>query len=218
MVATPPLFDESLADDVGTGWKVSYDSQFSPWLIAASTDDPRPVLTGVYVDPAGWLVATDGNALVVVPADIQPGILQTDPFAGAVIPASFLKAAHKAARRRKLEQVEVSIVGARARYEVTGGGTWANLINATFPDWRSLIPRSIAPAQADGLNPELAVKLCSAIGAWVFCLMSDGTKNSAFVVAGPDGTSFGLLMPVALDYEMNAEVLERARASRPVRE
>ena len=206
------LFDDSLADETGTGWKVSLDALYRPWLVAADSEDPRVVLTGVYLDPAGWAVASDGFVVAVVPAQVQPGILQTEPFSGAIVPAGFLKAAHAAAKKRKLERVEVSIIGSRARYEVPGGGAWCDLLDFAYPLWRALVPAKCASSKnVNGVNPDLAAKVGEAIGGSVFRWISGTDDNAPFVMTGPDGESFGLVMPMLVNRDPPTALLERAR-------
>lgn len=212
------LFDDALADEAGTGWKVSFDIQYRPWLAAADAADPRVSLTGVYLDPAGWAVSSDGFCLAVVPAQVQPGILQTDGFEGALIPGAFIKAAHAAAKKRKLERLEITIVGNRARYEVPSGGAWCDLIQVSYPTWRNLISTQCAASHNEGVgvNPDLVARVSEAIGGAFFQWVSSPKENSPFVMTGPDGDSFGLVMPALVHREPPTDLLRRALATAEV--
>lgn len=216
-MTTQKLFDDSLADEFGTGWKVSFEMQYQPWLMAAGENDPRPVLTGVYFDPAGWMVATNGFAIAVMPARIQPGVLQTEPFTGAIVPAPFIKAAFKSARKHKAEMVELAIVGDRARFDVYGGGSWCDLIEEEYPAWRALIPETVGRSEADAVNPEMASLLTEAIGGGFLRWQGDQGKGGALVMVGMGGESFGLLMPIQVELSPPTSLLRRAAAMPEVR-
>ncbi len=69
---------------------VSFDKDRQIWECAAH-EDSRPVLTGVYVDPKGYLVAADGFCLAGVPCKIT----HAKGFPGAIIPWRHLSAAAK---------------------------------------------------------------------------------------------------------------------------
>ena len=70
---------------------VKMDTSYEPWR-ACAKDNGRPVLAGVYVDPKGYLVATNGFILAVVPAKVKG----SKAFTGAILPAVALEMAHKA--------------------------------------------------------------------------------------------------------------------------
>lgn len=212
------LFNETIADGAGTGWKVSFDIQYRPWVAAADADDPRPSLTGVYIDPAGWAIASDGFCLAVIPVQIQPGILQSDAFKGAIVPGSFIKAAHASSRKRKLESAEISIVGARAHYEVPGGGTWCDLILATYANWRNLIQPRYTASKNVAVDPDLVSRISEAIGGAYFRWQSGVSENTPFLMTGRDGESFGLVMPVLVELrDPPMSLIERALRAPEIR-
>src|ERR1051325_4614259 len=85
-----------------TGWLIGINSLYKPWLAASTGDDDRPALTGVYIDPEGYAVAVDGFMAAILPCTIEAGALQSGTFEGCLIPAQFVKAAHKLNKKNPL--------------------------------------------------------------------------------------------------------------------
>lgn len=104
--------------------------------VAASTDDARPVLTGVYFENEGGtlrLVATDSYRLAVrdvpsVEADLS-----------GLVPVRALRELGRSVGAPKLQ---VSIDGREATFASERGTLTARLIEGTFPNYRQLIPES----------------------------------------------------------------------------
>jgi len=103
-------------------------------MVAASHDDARPVLTGIYFEShegALRLVATDSYRLALrdVPA-VRSSI-------SALIPARALRELHRTVAAKKLQVA----VGAReASFGSERGTLTVRLIEGTFPNYRQLLP------------------------------------------------------------------------------
>lgn len=93
-------------------------------LLAASTDKHRPHVAGVYIDAAGFIVATDGHVLLAVRSQPCP----TSFF----IPTETLKAGLAAAGRAVTVALSPGKVGALA-YEPS---------TLEFPIWRQVLPKN----------------------------------------------------------------------------
>jgi len=101
-------------------------------LVCASTDPHRYYLHGVYVDPRGYLVSTDGHRMFVGKIDVSNGI----GFEGWIIPAGVVKRAltgHKAA------MIDIS--------PTRCGDIGCEPVDGTFPDWT----RVVAPADVSNV-------------------------------------------------------------------
>lgn len=96
----------------------------------------RYYLYGVYVDPAGFLVATDGSILFAHKIDIS----DVEPFDGWIVPPNAIK---QALSRYKEETITISPdhVGDVDCYPVDG----------FYPDWRRAVPYDASgePGQFD---------------------------------------------------------------------
>ena len=105
-------------------------------MVAASHDDARPVLTGVYFEShegALRLVATDSYRLAL--RDV-PAVRST---LSALIPARALRELHRTVGAKKLQMA----VGSReAAFGSERGTLTVRLIEGTFPNYRQLLPAS----------------------------------------------------------------------------
>lgn len=114
---------------------------------AASRDETRPVLTGVFVriGPDGLtMVATDSYRLAVKqsPLDSPPSELRE-----AIVPARALSEAARLVGASKAEAVDVVLGESQAVFRVAGPGPdagevrlTARVIDGQFPDYRQLVP------------------------------------------------------------------------------
>jgi DNA polymerase-3 subunit beta len=109
---------------------------------AASRDDMRPVLTGVFVTAAGeemTMVATDSYRLAVKRTELQQGI---GGELEANIPARALRELGRIVGTGEVEEVGVRLLPNQAVF--TAGAVVLNtrLIDGQFPNFRQLLPES----------------------------------------------------------------------------
>ena len=104
--------------------------------VAASTDDARPILTGVYFEPEGEalrLVATDSYRLAVREL---PG---TEAPATGLLPYRGLR---ELGRSIAAEKITVAVHEREASFSSDQGSVTIRLIEGTFPNYRQLFPDS----------------------------------------------------------------------------
>ncbi len=109
---------------------------------AASSDDMRPVLTGVLVTAGGQemtMVATDSYRLAVKRTELESAI---GGELEANIPAKALRELGRLVAADELDQVAVSLLPTQAVFKA--GATLLNtrLIDGQFPNFRQLLPES----------------------------------------------------------------------------
>ena len=105
-------------------------------MVAASHDDARPVLTGIYFEAyegALRLVATDSYRLAL--RDV-PAVRST---VAALIPARALRELHRTVGAKKLQ---VAVGTREASFGSERGTLTVRLIEGTFPNYRQLLPAS----------------------------------------------------------------------------
>jgi hypothetical protein len=95
--------------------------QLQALLLFAAKNDARYYLNGIYADPAGYLVATDGRRLLYI---------KTEPGLNAIIPREAAEAAVKMAKKGQEIQLTANSIGQVTYTPVDG----------TFPDWRRVMP------------------------------------------------------------------------------
>lgn len=107
-------------------------------VFAASTDDTRPFLTGVYVtgeEEEVRFVATDGGRLALrrVPVRVQRPV-------SAIVPS---KAMHELVRLTggREGEVDIGLVGNQVVFSAGEVRLWSRLIAGQFPNYQQVIPR-----------------------------------------------------------------------------
>lgn len=169
-------------------------------LICASREEIRYYLNGVYVDPAGLVVATDGHRLFA--GDFTPDNSRATlpAFEGWIIPRDALQRALKAAPKRAKDPAARVLEISPERV----GDVVCQPIDGSFPDWRRVIPDEVTPdgkaAQFDGAYladfDKIAAILTGARGK-AFCTLhhnGDNGDNPAPVTFN-DAPAIGVLMP-----------------------
>jgi DNA polymerase-3 subunit beta len=109
---------------------------------AASRDDMRPVLTGVYVTASGnemTMVATDSYRLSFRRTEIEGGI---GGDLEANIPARALRELGRILSAGSEEQAEVSLLANQAIFRAGGVILNTRLIEGQFPNYKQLLPES----------------------------------------------------------------------------
>jgi len=106
-------------------------------LICASTDKVRYYLNGVYVDPKGFLVSTDGHRAFIGKIDVR----NVPEFDGWIICRDVLK---RALTGYKADTITI------APDHV--GNIMCSPVDGTFPDWRRIVPDELSGVTAQ-FNP-----------------------------------------------------------------
>lgn len=127
---------------------------------AASTDDSKYVLTGVYLEAEDRLLtscATDGYRLALFKGEAE-GI---QSFAGIVVP----KRAVSEVERLFRGQERVSLRLGKGYFSASGGGCTivCRLIDETFPNYKSVLPVPQAVASCQRLALTRAIKRASVL-------------------------------------------------------
>lgn len=104
-------------------------------LICASTEQARYYLCGVYVDPKGFIVSTDGHRAFVGKIDLT----DVPAFDGWIIPSDAVK---RALTGYKADTITIA--------PDRVGAILCQPIDGFYPDWRRILPN------ADGLTGETA--------------------------------------------------------------
>ena len=202
---------------------VSLAPEYKIWK-AVATESSRPVLTGVYLDPKGYMVAADGYLLAVVPCKIQ-GKLEE----GVIIPTFVLSEAHK--RRPKYSDslpllfIEASDNGVLISSAFGDGQITSRPIDGTYPAWRWQIPplsEMMASTKQISYDPKLMLRLSEAIGiTFPVMFLSKNVESHQYpaVVTGLD-RALGLIMPmISLPVDRSVLVrIARLRVKTPVQE
>jgi DNA polymerase-3 subunit beta len=156
-------------------------------LVCASTDAHRYYLHGVYVDPRGYLVSTDGHRMFVGKIDVSGGI----GFEGWIIPAAAVK---RALTGHKSATIDIS--------PTRCGDVSCEPVDGTSPDWT----RVVAPADVSNVPAQFNPAYIGDMGKIAAAL--SGTKSAPVHIhyngEGPtpitfpsyDGGAFAILMPI----------------------
>ena len=110
-------------------------------LYAASDDDTRPIMTGVYLDffPEKLItVASDGRILVrYTDSNIKCG--ETASFC---LPARIAQLLTRGILAKEASEVTISFDGRNASFSMPSGSLTARLLEGKFPNYNSVIPTS----------------------------------------------------------------------------
>lgn len=108
-------------------------------LVCASTENVRVryYLNGVYVDPKGFLVSTDGHRLFCGKIDLA----DTPAFGGWIIPSDAIK---RALTGYKADTITIA--------PDRVGAILCALVDGFFPDWRRVVPDELSGETAQ-FNP-----------------------------------------------------------------
>ena len=131
----PKIEEPDLSEAVGVDGD-AFGEALGQVMVAASTDDARPILTGVFFEhEAGKLrlVATDSYRLAVrdVPA--------VDADLSGLVPVRALK---ELGRSVGASDLQVAVGGREATFSSGRGTLTARVIEGAFPNYRQLIPES----------------------------------------------------------------------------
>ena len=107
-------------------------------LICASTEKVRYYLNGVYVDPTGYVVSTDGHRLFCGKIDVS----DLPEFKGWIIPSDVIK---RALTGYKNKTIDIS--------PNRCGDMSCQPVDGSFPDWRRVIPTGDLSGEVAQFNP-----------------------------------------------------------------
>jgi DNA polymerase-3 subunit beta len=178
-------------------------------LLCTSAEETRYYLNGVFVDPAGKLVSTDGHRMFVGAIDLASDNTDDNPapgsFTGWIICRDVLK---RALAGHKLPTITIA--------PDRVGDIACKPIDGTFPDWRRVVPSEITGTVAQ-FNPAYVADM-GKIGLLLQGKprrgYSSGTALSAHIHhngEGPAGVTFpgvedayAVLMPIRGAYHDDA--------------
>lgn len=163
-------------------------------LICASTEQVRYYLNGVYVDPKGFLVSTDGHRLFCAAIELDAG---QAPFDGWIIPREAIKQALNGYKGDTIEitQTRVGVVSCKP-------------VEATYPDWRRVIPAGDPSGVAAQFNPAYVSdfgKIGDLLagrkkGSILPCQIHHNGDQPTPITFSADPSCFGVLMPIRSAY------------------
>ena len=196
-----PKIDE----EKSVGFKINVDifkEALNEVIIAASNDTTRPALTGVYFNTfenALYIAATDGYRLAdkKFVEDVQSEIK-------AIVPASTLQEVLRLLSDT-MEEVEVQINESLICFRMGEIEVTSKLIDASFPDYRVLIPKNIT------LNLELDKAELQRMTK-VAALFARSSGGSIVCEALAEAGTFGV-SAVASELGENSSVMEVEVAS-----
>ena len=125
---------------------VTMDKDFIPlleWVLkAASTEAARYYLNGVYFDPEGQVVATDGHRLHCFEHKLKHTAKAKKAQKGYIIPRTGLRLALSLLKETKLDKFDITFYdNDRADFHIGDHLLESKLIDKTFPDWRRVVPK-----------------------------------------------------------------------------
>lgn len=176
--------------------------------IAAPTDNARPYLNGVFVEINASRVrmtATDGYRAIVLEHEHPEGDNAAIGDWSGIVPASLIT-------RVKIGKgtpaySTLAIDGARVAITIDGGGLSDDCIDATYPDYRHVMPSGEASGVPATFNPDYIASFYKAAriihtgrGEPPIPVIAHNGENPTLVDwlrAPPEGTqAIGVLMPI----------------------
>lgn len=126
---------KAVSYNIGTG---DLKQAIGQTILTASSDNTRPVLTGVYwhsYEGSLYLAATDGYRLS------ERRLVATKSDVAAIIPTSTLQEVLRTLND-DINEVEVLFDDSQVRFRLNDAEITSRLIDGNFPDYRQLIPAS----------------------------------------------------------------------------
>lgn len=108
---------------------------------AASRDDAKPILTGVFTEIKGELlrmVATDSYRLAVAESAIEDG---TSSDVDAIVPARSLKELNRIISSGSAEKVSIFLTGSQILFQAGEVELVSRLIEGEFPNYEQILPK-----------------------------------------------------------------------------
>jgi len=145
-----------------------------------SKDATRPAINRPFLDikdGIAHLIGTNGRAIAVIPVEISQEDTQ------GPIPVDGLKAARKAARGKGAE-IDAKANGS---FALATGQSFPREVDATFPNWRQVIPANRPFSFEIGLDAGLLFDLAQALGSDGQVRLSFAGANDPVVVRAMNG-------------------------------
>ena len=166
--------------------------------LAVSPDETRYYLNGVFLDPAGYVVATNGH--IMFAAVVEYLVVLKEPI---IIPRAALDLVVKG-KGVDYYVSEPSVDGERWGLARGANETWFTPVDGTFPDWTRVIPSGPAEETPSKFDPthyatmgKMAVLIAgkgkNSVNA--FEVWQDATGPCAFMFDGRTDC-LGVVMPV----------------------
>lgn len=172
----------------------------------ATHDHPtRAVITEPWLDITdgkGTLVSTDGKIMAMIPVDVESGDV-----------AGYVSGAVLKSARKQLRNLPDSQIGLNGVATLADGSTLPRNgsapADATFPNWRQVVPKDVQPAMVLQLDAKLLWQLAQAMGTQGVRLLVTGVDKPVTVEPFASGvyasdrvlpaldTARGVLMPIA---------------------
>lgn len=130
---------------------------------AASTDENRYILNGVFYDPQeGVCVATDGRYLARIPVEVEDDA-RDNPV---IIPSSAFKDHRKARRLKKFEELEFAPREKEIAFDVEHGSQTAVSVEGNYPRYKQVLPDwEGVLTHTFSFNPKYLQRLANALGS-----------------------------------------------------
>lgn len=176
-----------------------------------STEGSRPVLNGIYLDPSGCIVATNGHILgcegSAHTVRSEKGVI-LDVSSKTVI--AFLKAATKGSKDTD-EWVNIEGDGSVYTLASVDGSVTAATIEGHYPDWRQVVPTGDLPADKEtglaprvdrvGFNQAYLKRFPASKFTGSLCFrFPENNKRATVVLSSEFPGFFGLIMPLKVDH------------------
>ena len=159
-------------------------------LICASTDQHRPYINGVYIDPKGYVVSTDGHRLFCAAINVA-GL---PAFEGWTIPSDVVK---RAVTGNKFVNITVT--------PTQCGDIAYAPVDVPYPDWRRVLPA----AELSGEVAQFNLKYVADMGKIMDLLvgktslsahMHHNGESAAGVTFPACPSAFAILMPIRSEH------------------
>lgn len=191
----------------------------------ASTEETRFYLRGVFVEPSesggAILTATDGHRMICIHdekaefgAHESPLIIRLSPEALKLCKAKRGEERREIAIAGDVATIEIVTIGENGDHRQAIGLSPNCIVDGTFPDWRRVIPATIAKGNGDALDAyqgkyiagfadigdELAKVANHARGGVMQMRVNeDGPNRMAWIHWAAIPHAFGVLMPMRAD-------------------
>ena len=162
-------------------------------LPAVSTEESRYCLQGVYFDPAGWIVATNGHVMFAAQV---PAVAD---WAGRGIIAAGKQIEQAVKGRSAINVVVLEMDRGNVLVSACGNTVLAPIIAGEFPDWRRALPADChkAPVPAHFLPGAMQsiYKMAKVLRSTAHIIARDDAESPHPVVFGKRTDCFAVIMP-----------------------
>jgi DNA polymerase III subunit beta len=156
-------------------------SHLKALLRFAAVKDARYYLVGVYFDPRGYMVTTDGHTLLATRIEAFPG-------EGFIIPSATVKAAITLNKKA----IEIDVTPAVIN------GIGYTPVDGRFPDWQHIVPAKLS-GKTVTFNPDYLARVKAAandMGIKCEALAIGYNGEAPAVIALPQADALAIVLPV----------------------